>query len=128
MSELISLAWNILLNQVVCFLMGENSMHFLRAVSANIRPKHNTAKPPNHHIPNQQFPTTTTKCQCHNCKGNFRIDLYGVSPPNFFWSIPSLSNFMYPPPQSSFCSCLTANWKTRVLSLLLNSGNSAEIA
>ena len=43
MGELVSFTWNIFLDQVVGFIIGKDSMHFLCAVATDIRTKHDTA-------------------------------------------------------------------------------------
>lgn len=43
MTELVSLTGDILLNQVVCSIVVEDSMDFLGAVATDIWPKHDTA-------------------------------------------------------------------------------------
>jgi hypothetical protein len=43
------------------------------------------------------------------------ITAYGESPENVFWSREEGMSLMYPPPQSSFCSCFAENWSTRDL-------------
>jgi len=46
MSELVSLTRNILLDQVICVIVVENSMDFLGAVATDIWSKHDTAEQP----------------------------------------------------------------------------------
>lgn len=44
MGELVSFTWNILLDQMVGFIVGKDSMHFLRAVATDIGTKHDAAR------------------------------------------------------------------------------------
>ena len=57
------------------------------------------------------------------------INRVGGRGENVFWSTEEGMSLMYPPPQSSFCSCFAENWSTRVLpSLEKVAPMSAEMA